>query len=211
MTNSLGCCLAIGARRFASVWAQMWAVELYAGSCAASPLTVQPEADGVELVPEQDHCMVTPCQQKPFEAQPRQRPRNILIKWTAGAEVAKQHHYHAAAIPCSHLLELPSLSPQAKSVCQSPTVPITPAQLTQGNVQGQVWSRSCCSGMGSWAEVASVCLRNPKQWNCSGAGVVCMCLRTKQASTGSGWEISKSCWGATGQSLWLWAWVQDAG
>jgi len=36
--------------------------------------------------------------------------------------------------------------------------------------------------------LASVSLRNPKQGNCSGAGVVCGCLRTKQAS----WEINKT-------------------
>lgn len=65
---------------------------------------------------------------------------------------------------------------------------VSPPWLTQGNLQGRfeagavacIWAR---------ALLASASLRNPKQGNCSGA--VCRCLRTKQASTVSSWEISK--------------------
>jgi len=54
-------------------------VELYTGACAASPLTVELEADGAELVPEQDHSTVTLCWQN-FQAQTHERLRNILIE-----------------------------------------------------------------------------------------------------------------------------------
>lgn len=110
----------------------MWPVELYAGPCAASPRTAEPEDGEVELVPEQGHCMVTPCWQKLFRAQPPQRLRNILIKRPAGAEVAKQHHDPAAAIQgLTCWSYLPSLPRHRTFACSAGTGRFAGAVLKQ--------------------------------------------------------------------------------